>query len=205
MCTYGRAPYSDLLSRKMPPRPINVIPNFEDTMREFMKIFSGNPVLYREGITKHPWVEPILWQTRGLRQNYLTNHPRLSARDNAIQSTPPGNLRKRTRRIAPGTADLFRNRILPKVIFGNPVVPGVNDFSDNTDILITDDMYAPVPPVYHHLYPGVFPQAPIEMFDGALRSMHFIMERIMFMLRTWFRRALRNAPTRQRPVRRRLE
>ena len=174
-------------------------------MREFMKIFSGNPVLYREGITKHPWVEPILWQTRGLRENYLTNHPRLSARDNAIRSTPPGNLRKRTRRIAPGTADLFRNRLLPKVIFGNPVVPGVSDFSDNTDILITDDMYAPVPPVYHHLYPGVFPQAPIEMFDGALRSMHFIMERIMFMLRTWFRRALRNAPTRQRPVRRRLE
>ena len=70
------------------------------------------------------------------------------------------------------------------MIFGNPVVPGVSDFSDNTDILITDDMYAPVPPVYHHLYPGKFPQAPIEMFDGALRSMHFIMERIMFMLRT---------------------
>ena len=106
-----------IYSRKMPPRPITVIPNFDDTMREFMKIFSGNPVLYREGLTKHPWVEPILWQTRGLRQNYLTNHPRLSARDNAIQSTPPGNLRKRTRRIAPGTADLFRNRILPKVIF----------------------------------------------------------------------------------------
>ena len=109
-----------------------------------MKIFSGNPVLYREGIAKHSWVEPILWQVRGLRENYLTNHPRLSARDNAIRSTPPGNLRKRTRRIAPGTADLFRNpnRLLPKVIFGNPVVPGVNDFSDNTDIAQGGDCIA---------------------------------------------------------------
>ena len=55
----------------MPPRPITVIPNFDDTMREFMKIFSGNPVLYREGLTKHPWVEPILWQTRGLKREEL--------------------------------------------------------------------------------------------------------------------------------------
>ena len=87
---------------------------------------------------------------------------------------------------------------MPHLVLGDPIVPGRYEFQDNFDYMVTDDMYAPVPASYHRLYPGVFPVG--EMFDGLLRPFSQIMERIIFMLRTWFRKAMKNASTRSRRI-----
>ena len=78
--------------------------SFIEAQQSLSTISSGDRRKTREGIARNSWVLPIIEQARGLRVNYLTDHPRLTSFHNSIRSTPPGNLRKRTRNLGHGIA-----------------------------------------------------------------------------------------------------
>lgn len=148
-------------------------------------IWSTNQAHVQRALDLNPWVQPVLHRMRG------KNSPKI------------GSLRRRTREYSFSMTPSPDVRLrIPTLKLGRSIIPGRYEFGDNFDNMLTDDMYAPVPASYHRLYPGTFPVG--EMFDGLLRPFSQIMERIIFMLRTWFRRAMKNAPTRSRRISLRL-
>ena len=139
--------------------------SFNDAWQSLQMAFSGDRIQTREGMRRNSWLGPIVNQVRGLRQNYLMNHPRLSPSLQRIESSPPGNLRRRTRRVRPRVFT-FGTTPIPVIEFDkNPIIPGL-EFSNS-----------------------------LLAFVVPLRFL-WNLKRFIFMLRVWFRRAMRNARNR---------
>ena len=104
--------------------------SFNDAWQSLQMAFSGDRIQTREGMRRNSWLGPIVNQVRGLRQNYLMNHPRLSPSLQRIESSPPGNLRRRTRPIRPRVFT-FGTTPIPVIEFdNNPIIPGL-EFSNS--------------------------------------------------------------------------
>ena len=141
--------------------------SFDDAWQSLQMAFSGDRMQTREGMRRNSWLEPIVNQVRGTRQNYLMNHPRLSPSLQRIDPHPPGNLRRRTR--------LIRPRVFT---FGTTPIP-VIEYMD-----------------YHPIVPGFEFSNSLPAFVVPLRFL-WNLKRFIFMIRVWFRRAMRNARNRR--------
>ena len=174
--------------------------NFDAAWQSLLKVFSGDQMQTREGVRENSWLLPIIQQVRG-RTNYLeavkvnfrdswTGRTGRMRRSKIIQKTskirykrsyesivktiktmvgslkPPGNLRPRTREIYPAISRV-----------GNRI----------NGVRLPSIWYSPYARV-----PGVQEMNTWEYMEPLWGSA----QRIIFMLRVWFRRAIRNAGTR---------
>ena len=162
--------------------------SFDEAYQSLLMIFSGDRRQIREGIAMNSWTycRSVFQQVKGHRVNYLMHHPRLTPFHNSIRSTPPWNLRKRTRIIRPHVSYVGNRIRIPSLQIAdwkprNPIVSGVSETKPYFDIGggNLELRNTPVPPVYDRLYPGVFP-SPAQMRLTPFRGMFNIMERIGF-------------------------
>ena len=170
--------------------------NPDAAWQSFLRIFSTNRMQVRAGIQANQWVVPIFEQVRGLRTNYLE-----AVKANFKDSWPGRTGRIRRSKIIQKTSKIRYKRLYESIVKTikttagslRPKPPG-NLRPRMRDVYPTLSLRR-LPTIRYSPYarvPGVQEMNTWEYMEPLWGSA----QRIILMLRVWFRRAIRNAGTR---------
>ena len=171
--------------------------NFDAALQSLSKVFSGDQMQTREGVRENSWLLPIIQQVRGLRTNYL-EAVKVNFRDSWTGRTG----RMRRSKIIQKTSKIRYKRSYESIVktikttAGSlwPKPPG-NLRPRMRDVYPTRSTVGRLPSIRYSPYarvPGVQEMNTWEYMEPLWESA----QRIILMLRVWFRRAIRNAGTR---------
>ena len=170
--------------------------NFDAAWQSFLRIFSNNRMQVRAGIQANQWVVPIFEQVRGLRTNYLE-----AVKANFKDSWPGRTGHIRRSKIIQKTSKIRYKRLYESIVKTIKTMAGSlrlkppgNLRPRMRDVYSTRSIYR-LPSIRYSPYarvPGVQEMNTWEYMEPLWASA----QRIIFMLRVWFRRAIRNAGTR---------